>query len=123
MYISIPEEFYVPVTYEYRGKLNISDNEENKMVRESKGKVETGVQYVKQLTSYETKDLAEGKIFKDIDDEYVNEATEEVNKTMEGVKPPQENNNNSSTKSYCNKVCNRSFYEDIDYEYIMQDKK
>lgn len=123
MFISIPEEFYVPVTYEYRAKLNIEGNEENKMTRESKGNVETGKQYVKQVTSYETKDLAEGKIYKDIDDEYVNEATTEVNKGMEGVNPLVEKYNNSGNKSYCYKGCNRSFYEDIDYEYITQDRK
>ena len=123
MFIAIPEEFYVPVTYEYRGKLNIEGNEEDKMTRESKGKIETGKQYVKQVVSYEAKDLAEGKIYKDIDDEYVKEATTEVNKAMEGINPSVEKYNNIDNKSYCNKGCNRSFYEDIDYEYIIQDRK
>ena len=123
MFISIPDEFYVPVTYEYRSKLNIGYNEEDKMTRESKGKVETGAQYVKQLVTEETTDLAKVSMYKDIDDEYVKEATEEVNKGMEGVNPSGQISNNSGTKSYCNKGCNRNFYEDIDYEYIVQAKK
>lgn len=119
MFISIPKEFFVPVTYEYKNKLNIEDNE---MTRESKGKIETGVQYVKQLVTEEMADVAKGNMYVDIDDEYVKEATEEINKGMEGVKPSGETYN-SEYKNYCNKECNRNFYEDIDYEYVEKTKK
>ena len=123
MFISIPKEFFVPVTYEYRGKLNIEDNEEGEMTRESKGKVETGVQYVKNLVTEEQSDVVKAGIYKDIDDEYVKEATEEVNKGMEGVQPLEEGYSKVGTKIYCNTGCNRNFYEDIDYEYVEKSKK
>lgn len=111
MFISIPNDFFVPVIYEYKGKLNLVDEEIQETYRESKDKVESGVQYKNKVITEEETDIKKGEIYGTIDDEYVKEATAVKNK------PTNLSCNKGETKEYYNKKVNRNIYDDLDEEY------
>ena len=137
MYISMPRDFFVPVMYDYKENLNLIDEENQEMYRESKGNINAEYQkalqekeaiYVKPRSKETTgeedvnekyyeelkaKDATYVKqnMYEAIDDEYIKEATVLENK------PGNISCNKGETKENYNVSINRRMYSDLDDEY------
>lgn len=76
MFISIPEEFFVPVKYDSTKNLNLEEaNICRSNGRENKGKVESGTENVKKNKKDISEETKNKLSYVDIDDEYIDYAT------------------------------------------------